>query len=105
MVRQIKRKWRRFYRTHREGCELVGDFIGALYHRSYVRRSLMGNVILGLLLVGYIVVTIVNLVIEVKRDKETRPLRIRESRSQMYLAFELARFNKNIEKAREEAEK
>lgn len=65
----------------------------------------MGNVILGLLLVGYIVVTTVNLVIEVKRDKETRPLRIRESRSQMYLAFELARFNKNIEKAREEAEK
>lgn len=65
----------------------------------------MGNVILGLLLVGYIVVTIVNLVIEVKRDKETRPLRIRESRSQMYLAFELAKFNKNIEKAREEAEK
>jgi hypothetical protein len=65
----------------------------------------MGNVILGLLLVGYIVVTIVNLVIEVKRDKETRPLRIKESRSQMYLAFELARFNKNIEKAREEAEK
>lgn len=65
----------------------------------------MGNVILGLLLVGYIVVTIVNRVIEVKRDKETRPLRIRESRSQMYLAFELARFNKNIEKAREEAEK
>ena len=65
----------------------------------------MGNVILGLLLVGYIVVTIVNLVIEVKRDKETRPLRIRESRSQMYIAFELARFNKNIEKAREEAEK
>jgi|GEM_PF-5236339 len=65
----------------------------------------MGNIILVLLLVGYIVVTIVNLVIEVKRDKETRPLRIRESRSQMYLAFELARFNKNIEKAREEAEK
>lgn len=65
----------------------------------------MGNVILELLLIGYIVVTIVNLVIEVKRDKETRPLRIRESRSQMYLAFELARFNKNIEKAREEAEK
>lgn len=65
----------------------------------------MGNVILGFLLVGYIVVTIVNLVIEVKRDKETRPLRIRESRSQMYLAFELARFNKNIEKAREEVEK
>lgn len=65
----------------------------------------MGNVILGLLLVGYIVVTIVNLVIEVKRDKETRPLRIRESRSQMYLDFELARFNKNIEKVREEAEK
>ena len=65
----------------------------------------MGNVILGLLLVGYIVVTIVNLVIEVKRDKETRLLRIRESRSQMYLAFELARFNKNIEKAREEVEK
>lgn len=65
----------------------------------------MGNIILGLLLVGYIVVTIVNLVIEIKRDKETRPLRIRESRSQMYLAFELARFNKNIEKAREEAEK
>lgn len=65
----------------------------------------MGNVILGLLLIGYIVVTIVNLVIEVKRDKETRPLRIRESRSQMYLAFELARFNKNIEKAREETEK
>lgn len=65
----------------------------------------MGNIILGLLLVGYIVVTILNLVIEVKRDKETRPLRIRESRSQMYLAFELARFNKNIEKAREEAEK
>lgn len=58
----------------------------------------MGNIILGLLLVGYIVVTVVNLVIEVKRDKETRPLRIRESRSQMYLAFELARFNKNIEK-------
>lgn len=65
----------------------------------------MGNVILGFLLVGYIVVTIVNLVIEVKRDKETRPLRIRESRSQMYLAFELARFNKNIERVREEAEK
>lgn len=30
MVRRIKRKWRRFYRTHREGCELVGDFVGAL---------------------------------------------------------------------------
>lgn len=30
MVRQIKRKWRRFYRTHRDGCELVGDFIGAV---------------------------------------------------------------------------
>lgn len=66
----------------------------------------MGNIILGLLLVGYIVVTIVNLVIEVKRDKETRPLRIREtrplrireSRSQMYLAFELARFNKILKK-------
>lgn len=43
----------------------------------------MGNVILGLLLVGYIVVTIVNLVIEAKRDKENRPLRIRESRSQI----------------------
>ena len=27
MVRRIKRKWRRFYRTHRE---LVGDFVGAL---------------------------------------------------------------------------
>lgn len=65
----------------------------------------MGNIILGLLLVGYIVVTIVNLVIEVKRDKETRPLRIRESRSQMYLAFELARFNKNIEKANERRRK
>lgn len=65
----------------------------------------MGNIVLGLLLVGYIVVTIVNLVIEAKRDKENRPLRIIESRSQMYLAFELARFNKNIEKAREEAEK
>lgn len=58
----------------------------------------MGNVILGLLLVGYIVVTIVNLVIEVKRDKETRPLRIRESRSQMYLAFELARLIKILKK-------
>lgn len=23
MVRRIKRKWRRFYRTHREGCDLV----------------------------------------------------------------------------------
>lgn len=65
----------------------------------------MGNIVLGLLLVGYIVVTIVNLVFEAKRDKENRPLRIRESRSQMYLALELARFNKNIEKAREEAEK
>lgn len=65
----------------------------------------MGNIVLGLLLVGYIVVTIVNLVIEAKRDKENRPLRIRESRSQMYLAFEFARFNKNIENAREEAEK
>ena len=65
----------------------------------------MGNIILGLLLVGYIVVTIVNLVIEVKRDKETRPLRIRESRSQMDIAFELARCYKNIEKAGEEAEK
>lgn len=30
MVRQIKRKWRRFYRTHREVCELVGYFVGAL---------------------------------------------------------------------------
>lgn len=30
MVRRIKRKWRRFYRTHREGCDLVGDFIGIL---------------------------------------------------------------------------
>lgn len=101
MVRQIKRKWRRFYRTHREGCELVGDFVGALS----IFVFLFELYIIGVLLVGYIVVTIVNLVIEVKRDKETRPLRIRESRSQMYLAFELARFNKNIEKAREEAEK
>lgn len=30
MVRRIKRKWRRFYRAHREGCELIGDFLGAL---------------------------------------------------------------------------
>ena len=36
MVRQIKRKWRRFYRTHREGCELVGDFVGALFLYSYL---------------------------------------------------------------------
>ena len=92
MVRQIKRKLRRFYRTHREGCELVGDFVGVLS-------------IFVFLFELYIIGVIVNLVIEVKRDKETRPLRIRESRSQMYLAFELARFNKNIEKAREEAEK
>ena len=30
MVRQIKRKWRRFYRTHREGCELyiIGVMLG-----------------------------------------------------------------------------
>lgn len=26
MVRRIKRKWRRFYRTHREGCELDRRF-------------------------------------------------------------------------------
>lgn len=62
----------------------------------------MGSVVFGFLLVGYIVVTIVNLVLEAKRDKETRELRMRESRSQMFLAIELARFNKNIEKAREE---
>ena len=31
MVRRIKRKWRRFYRTHREGCDLVElYFIGIL---------------------------------------------------------------------------
>lgn len=30
MIRRIKRKWRRFYRTHREVCELAGDFLGAL---------------------------------------------------------------------------
>lgn len=29
-VRMIRRYWRRFYRTHREGCELAGDFIGAV---------------------------------------------------------------------------
>ena len=40
MVRQIKRKWRRFYRTHREGCELVGDFVGAL---SMYRNALATN--------------------------------------------------------------
>lgn len=31
MVRQIKRKWRRFLQnSYREGCKLVGDFIGAV---------------------------------------------------------------------------
>lgn len=49
----------------------------------------MGNIILGLLLVGYIVVTVVNLVIEVKRDKETRPLRIRIFSESLSLINEL----------------
>lgn len=30
MVRKVKRYWRRFYRAHKEGCDLVGDFIGAV---------------------------------------------------------------------------
>lgn len=30
MVRKVKRYWRRFYRAHREGCDLAGDFIGVI---------------------------------------------------------------------------
>ena len=30
MVRKIRKRWRRFYRNHREGCDAVADFLGAL---------------------------------------------------------------------------
>ena len=43
MVRQIKRKWRRFYRTHREGCELVGDFIVFLFELYIIGVMLGGH--------------------------------------------------------------
>ena len=50
MVRQIKRKWRRFYRTHREGCELVGDlgdFVGALSIFVFLFELYIIGVMLG----------------------------------------------------------
>lgn len=47
MVRQIKRKWRRFYRTHREGCELVGDFIGAVSIFVFLFELYIIGVMLG----------------------------------------------------------
>lgn len=28
--RFVRKSWRRFYRSHREGLELLGDFLGAL---------------------------------------------------------------------------
>lgn len=28
-MRTVRRMWRRFYRKHREGCEIAGAFLGA----------------------------------------------------------------------------
>lgn len=47
MVRRIKRKWRRFYRTHREVCELVGDFVGALSIFVFLFELYIIGVMLG----------------------------------------------------------
>ena len=47
MVRQIKRKWRRFYRTHREGCELVGVFIGVVSISVFLFELYIIGVMLG----------------------------------------------------------
>lgn len=30
MIRKIRRGWRRYYRNHREGLELLGDFLGVV---------------------------------------------------------------------------
>lgn len=48
MVRKLKRYWRRFYRTHREGCEMVGDFVGAIS----VFAGIFELYIIGILLGG-----------------------------------------------------
>lgn len=29
-IRAIRKSWRRFYRKHREGLDLLGNFLGAL---------------------------------------------------------------------------
>lgn len=47
MVRRIKRKWRRFYRTHREGCELVGDFVGAFSVFVFIFELYFIGILLG----------------------------------------------------------
>ena len=43
MVRRIKRKWRRFYRTHRE----VGDFVGALSVFVFIFELYFIGILLG----------------------------------------------------------
>lgn len=53
MVRRIKRKWRRFYRTHREGCDLVGDFVGALVGALSVFVFIFELYFIGILLGGH----------------------------------------------------
>lgn len=47
MVKQIKRKWRRFYRAHREGCDLVGDFLGALSVFAFIFELYFIGILLG----------------------------------------------------------
>lgn len=47
MVRRIKRKWRRFYRTHKEGCDLVGDFVGALSVFVFIFELYFIGILLG----------------------------------------------------------
>lgn len=45
--RQVKRYCKRFYRVHREGCDMVGNFIGALSIFAFLYVLYVGLWILG----------------------------------------------------------
>lgn len=46
--RMLKRYCKRFYRAHRGGCELVGDFLGALSIFVFLYVLYVGLWILGI---------------------------------------------------------
>lgn len=46
-IKSVRAYWRRFYRKHREGCDLVVDFIGALSVFVFIFSLYFIGIILG----------------------------------------------------------
>lgn len=47
MVRRLKRKYRRFCRTHKQECEFIGDLLGALGLFAFLFELYFLGIILG----------------------------------------------------------